>query len=74
VATRLSLSFFIMPPSTSSSTIIDDRDASVTFNGTWIVGGSSKEHDGTVSSSQKAGDKFSVPFTGMCLIYPSFFK
>ncbi|KAJ6598184.1 hypothetical protein DFH09DRAFT_54413, partial [Mycena vulgaris] len=44
--------------------IIDDRDPTVTYKGTWVVGGTTHEHSGTVSSSVAAGDSFTVPFTG----------
>ncbi|KAJ7220768.1 hypothetical protein GGX14DRAFT_675942 [Mycena pura] len=44
--------------------IIDDRDPSVQYTGTWVVGGTSHEYAGTVSSSLKSGDHFQVPFTG----------
>ncbi|KAJ7446594.1 hypothetical protein FB451DRAFT_1537538 [Mycena latifolia] len=47
-----------------SYSIVDDRDPTVSYTGTWVVGGTSHEHDGTVSSSVNAGDHFSVPFTG----------
>ncbi|KAJ7267181.1 hypothetical protein C8J57DRAFT_361033 [Mycena rebaudengoi] len=47
-----------------SATIIDDQDKSVSYTGTWVVGGTANEHAGTVSSSLKVGDRFSVPFTG----------
>ncbi|KAJ7489122.1 hypothetical protein FB451DRAFT_1223791 [Mycena latifolia] len=49
---------------TTTYTIIDDQDPAVSYTGTWVVGGTTHEHDGTVSSSVKAGDHFSVPFTG----------
>jgi hypothetical protein len=45
-------------------TVIDDQDPSITYTGTWVVGGTSHEHAGTVSSSVKVGNHFSVPFTG----------
>lgn len=44
--------------------IVDDRDAAVTYAGTWVNGGSQNEHAGTVKSSNTAGDRFSVAFTG----------
>ncbi|KAJ7722877.1 hypothetical protein DFH07DRAFT_971754 [Mycena maculata] len=47
-----------------SYTVIDDRDSTVTYTGTWVVGGTTHEHSGTVSSSVNVGDHFSVPFTG----------
>ncbi|KAJ7843068.1 hypothetical protein B0H14DRAFT_2779319 [Mycena olivaceomarginata] len=45
-------------------TIIDDKDATVVYTGTWVTGGTTHEHAGTVSSSVKVGDSFLVPFTG----------
>ncbi|KAJ7489120.1 hypothetical protein FB451DRAFT_1553002 [Mycena latifolia] len=48
----------------ATSSIIDDRASTVSYTGTWVVGGTSHEHAGTVSSSVNAGDHFSVPFTG----------
>ncbi|KAJ7619663.1 hypothetical protein FB45DRAFT_931364 [Roridomyces roridus] len=47
-----------------STVLIDDQDPSITYTGTWVVGGTIHEHDGTVSSSVKVGDHFSVPFNG----------
>ncbi|KAJ7100805.1 hypothetical protein B0H15DRAFT_461840 [Mycena belliarum] len=49
----------------SPFTIIDDRDKnSVSYTGTWVVGGSSHETDATVSSSLTVGDSFKVFFAG----------
>ncbi|KAJ7100806.1 hypothetical protein B0H15DRAFT_461899 [Mycena belliarum] len=48
----------------TSYTIIDDRDKRVSYTGSWVVGGTSRERGGTVSSSLKVGDRFVVPFTG----------
>ncbi|KAJ6606866.1 hypothetical protein B0H10DRAFT_2074100 [Mycena sp. CBHHK59/15] len=59
-----SLSLLSMP---FSATIIDDRNSTVTYTGTWVVGGTTNEHDDTVSSSVKVGDKFTVPFTGTAI-------
>ncbi|KAJ7768049.1 hypothetical protein B0H14DRAFT_3895021 [Mycena olivaceomarginata] len=54
-------------------TLIDDRDPSVTYTGTWVPGGTTHEKDGTVSSSVKAGDHFSLPFTGTAIaVYGTF--
>ncbi|KAJ7699220.1 hypothetical protein B0H17DRAFT_1328265 [Mycena rosella] len=62
-----------MPPSALSSSVIDDRDPTVSYTGTWVVGGTSHEHDGTVSSSLNVGDSFSVPFTGTTIaVYGTF--
>ncbi|KAH9476317.1 hypothetical protein JR316_0011892 [Psilocybe cubensis] len=48
-----------------TETIIDDQDLShVHYNGTWIKGGSTIEHDETVASSTVVGDSFSVDFFG----------
>ncbi|PPQ78459.1 hypothetical protein CVT25_011854 [Psilocybe cyanescens] len=48
-----------------SETIIDDQDlAHVHYNGTWIRGGSTIEHDETVASSTVVGDSFIVDFFG----------
>ena len=48
-----------------SQTKIDDQDLShVKYNGTWIRGGSPSEFDGTVASSTRVGDSFTVSFTG----------
>jgi hypothetical protein len=44
---------------------IDDRDPKINYTGTWNLGGTANEYDGTVSSSIKVGDHFSVPFTGV---------
>ncbi|KAF7368508.1 Amidohydro-rel domain-containing protein [Mycena venus] len=44
--------------------IIDDRDPTITYTGTWNLGGATNEHNGTVSSSINVGNHFSVPFTG----------
>ncbi|KAJ7182874.1 hypothetical protein C8R43DRAFT_15790 [Mycena crocata] len=46
------------------SSIFDDRDSTVTYTGSWIVGGSAHEYQNTVSSTTKAGDRFAFPFTG----------
>ncbi|KAG6836727.1 hypothetical protein H0H93_004390 [Arthromyces matolae] len=44
---------------------IDDQDLSkVTYNGTWIRGGSSYEYNETVASSTEVGDFFTVSFRG----------
>lgn len=44
---------------------IDDRDLSkVTYTGTWVVGGTSHEYAGTVSSSTNVGDYFTLSFKG----------
>ncbi|KAJ7439701.1 hypothetical protein B0H11DRAFT_1828619 [Mycena galericulata] len=48
----------------SSFSLIDDRDPSVTYVGTWVIGGTIHEYDDTVTSSLNVGDHFSVPFTG----------
>ncbi|KAJ7699221.1 hypothetical protein B0H17DRAFT_305592 [Mycena rosella] len=62
-----------MSSSATFSTIIDDRDSTVSYTGTWVVGGTSHENDGTVSSSVKAGDHLSVPFTGTAIaVYGTF--
>ncbi|KAJ7347246.1 hypothetical protein DFH08DRAFT_1080311 [Mycena albidolilacea] len=54
-------------------TLIDDRDPSVAYTGTWVPGGTTHEKDGTVSSSVKAGDHFSLPFTGTAIaVYGTF--
>lgn len=47
---------------------IDDQDFSkVTYNGTWLRGGSpAVELKGTVSSSTNVGDSFTVSFKGEC--------
>ncbi|KAK7023159.1 Amidohydro-rel domain-containing protein, partial [Favolaschia claudopus] len=37
------------------------------YSGTWTPGGTKNEHGGTVSSSLKVGDHFTVPFTGVHL-------
>jgi hypothetical protein len=58
-ATHLSFS------STMAFSIIDDRDPKITYTGTWNLGGTANEHNGTVSSSIKVGNHFSVPFTGV---------
>ncbi|KAF7368311.1 Amidohydro-rel domain-containing protein [Mycena venus] len=56
-----------------SFTIIDDRDPTVTYTGTWAPGGTTHEHAGTVSSSVKVGNHFSVPFTGTAIaVYGTF--
>ncbi|KAK7052079.1 Amidohydro-rel domain-containing protein [Favolaschia claudopus] len=56
-----------------SSTIIDDRDVSVKYSGTWTPGGTKNEHGGTVSSSLKVGDHFTVPFSGTSIaVYGTF--
>ncbi|KAF8800069.1 hypothetical protein BYT27DRAFT_7227583 [Phlegmacium glaucopus] len=48
-----------------SQTIIDDQDLThVKYNGTWLRGGSSHEHDETVASSTQVNDSFTVSFTG----------
>jgi len=48
-----------------SQTKIDDQDLSrVKYNGTWIRGGSPSEFDGTVASSTRVSDSFTVSFTG----------
>ncbi|KAJ6551128.1 hypothetical protein B0H19DRAFT_1156574 [Mycena capillaripes] len=58
----------------SKFTIIDDRDTSeVTYTGTWVVGGTTHEHAGTVSSSVQVGNHFSVAFTGTAIgVYGTF--
>ncbi|KAJ7244454.1 hypothetical protein C8J57DRAFT_1363865 [Mycena rebaudengoi] len=53
--------------------IIDDRDPRITYTGTWNLGGTPNEHNGTVSSSIKVGNHFSVPFTGTSIgVYGTF--
>ncbi|KAJ6564050.1 hypothetical protein B0H19DRAFT_1374594 [Mycena capillaripes] len=53
--------------------IIDDRDPKITYTGTWNLGGTANEHNGTVSSSIKVGNHFSVPFTGTSIgVYGTF--
>ncbi|KAJ7835792.1 hypothetical protein B0H13DRAFT_2107795 [Mycena leptocephala] len=53
--------------------IIDDRDPKITYTGTWNLGGTAHEHNGTVSSSIKVGNYFSVPFTGTSIgVYGTF--
>ncbi|KAJ7619665.1 hypothetical protein FB45DRAFT_162416 [Roridomyces roridus] len=47
-----------------ATSLIDDQDPSITYTGSWVVGGTIHEHDDTVSSSTKVGDHFSVPFQG----------
>lgn len=55
-----------------SETIIDDQDlAHVHYNGTWIRGGSTIEHDETVASSTVVGDSFIVDFFGKPYSGPS---
>ncbi|KAG6826767.1 hypothetical protein H0H92_014522 [Tricholoma furcatifolium] len=44
--------------------IIDDQDARVVYNGTWIKGGSSLEYNNTVASSTQVGAFFTVSFHG----------
>ncbi|KAJ6451828.1 hypothetical protein C8R47DRAFT_1329620 [Mycena vitilis] len=57
-----------------SFTIIDDRDSSsVTYSGTWSLGGTEHEHSDTVSSSVTPGDKISVLFDGTAIsVYGTF--
>jgi hypothetical protein len=55
--------------------IIDDRDPKITYTGTWNLGGTAHEYNGTVSSSIKVGNHFSVPFSGVyswCRVYVLF--
>ncbi|KAF8198771.1 hypothetical protein K438DRAFT_1966735 [Mycena galopus ATCC 62051] len=53
--------------------LIDDRDPKITYTGTWNLGGTPNEHNGTVSSSTKVGNHFSVPFTGSAIgVYGTF--
>ncbi|KAJ7909456.1 hypothetical protein B0H13DRAFT_2272873 [Mycena leptocephala] len=53
--------------------IIDDRDPKITYTGTWNLGGTAHEHNGTVSSSIKVGNHFSVPFSGTSIgVYGTF--
>jgi hypothetical protein len=66
VATLLSLPFFPSMADAGQFSIIDDKDATVVYTGTWVTGGTTHEHAGTVSSSVKVGDSFLVPFTGTC--------
>ncbi|KAJ7628327.1 hypothetical protein FB45DRAFT_1003995 [Roridomyces roridus] len=47
-----------------SFTLIDDQDSSVSYKGTWVVGGTAHEYKSTVASSVTVGDTFTVPFTG----------
>ncbi|KAG6901275.1 hypothetical protein C0995_014327 [Termitomyces sp. Mi166 len=48
-----------------STYIIDDQDPTkVTYNGTWIKGGSPVEYNATVASSTNVGDYFTVSFKG----------
>ncbi|KAF7332917.1 Amidohydro-rel domain-containing protein [Mycena venus] len=57
----------------STFSIVDDRDPSIVYTGTWVVGGTSHENGNTVSSSVKVGDHFSVPFTGTAIaVYGTF--
>ncbi|KAG6878870.1 hypothetical protein C0992_006998 [Termitomyces sp. T32_za158] len=52
---------------------IDDRDPTVSYNGTWLKGGSPNvEYEGTVSSSTTVGDHFTVPFRGTHNLLASF--
>ncbi|KAJ7234757.1 hypothetical protein B0H12DRAFT_1327620 [Mycena haematopus] len=54
-------------------TIIDDQDPTVKYTGTWSVGGTTHEHDDTVTSSVVAGNNFLVPFTGTSIaVYGTF--
>ncbi|KAJ7265130.1 hypothetical protein C8J57DRAFT_1622198 [Mycena rebaudengoi] len=54
-------------------TLIDDRDLKITYTGTWNLGGTPNEHNGTVSSSIKVGNHFSVPFSGTAIgVYGTF--
>ncbi|KAJ7500744.1 hypothetical protein B0H11DRAFT_1994273 [Mycena galericulata] len=62
-STRLARCSFAPFPMSSFS-LIDDRDPSVTYVGTWVIGGTIHEYDDTVTSSLNVGDHFSVPFTG----------
>ncbi|KAJ7040937.1 hypothetical protein C8F04DRAFT_185654 [Mycena alexandri] len=50
--------------SSSPFTLINDQDSQVTYSGTWPVGGTSHEYDGTVTSSVNVGDSFTVSFSG----------
>ncbi|CAA7270493.1 unnamed protein product [Cyclocybe aegerita] len=52
-----------------SHILIDDQDLSrVTYNGTWIRGGSALEHESTVASSTVVGDSFTVDFNGTSIV------
>ncbi|KAF7351878.1 Amidohydro-rel domain-containing protein [Mycena venus] len=56
-----------------SFSLIDDRDPKITYTGTWNLGGTPNEYNGTVSSSIKVGNHFSVPFTGTAIgVYGTF--
>lgn len=58
-----------------SSIEIDDRDlTAVSYIGTWVVGGTEHEHDGTVSSSTHVGDSFTVTFTGESLSFEVYLR
>jgi hypothetical protein len=49
-----------------TSKIIDDQDLSqVTYVGGWVRGGATKEYNGTVASTTRAGDYFTVTFEGI---------
>lgn len=58
----------VLDSSCSVMSIIDDQDLSkVVYNGTWVKGGSVNEYAGTVASSTKVGDSFTVTFKGKCV-------
>lgn len=49
----------------SDTYYIDDQDLSkVVYNGSWVRGGTANEYDGTVASSTRVGDSFTVTFKG----------
>ncbi|KAJ6482552.1 hypothetical protein C8R45DRAFT_1099831 [Mycena sanguinolenta] len=62
-----------MAAATQPFALIDDQDATVKYTGSWVVGGTTHEHDATVSSSTVVGNHFSVPFTGTAIaVYGTF--
>ncbi|KAJ7923484.1 hypothetical protein B0H13DRAFT_2402354 [Mycena leptocephala] len=50
--------------SSSMSKIVDDRDPTISYTGTWLTGGTLSENDNTVTFTWTAGSSFSLPFSG----------
>lgn len=62
----------ISPPSLMTTQTIDDQDGShVKYVGNWIRGGTpGKEYEGTVASSTRVNDSFTVAFKGNLTLIP----